>query len=95
MNRKQLVGELAERTGFNQADTRRMIDAFFNLFEEKMLAKESIEIKGICTFRPVVQPRRLVRNPRNNDPVMMEPRHNVRFKLGKLTLRKLNPSLDL
>lgn len=95
MNKSELVKKLAEETGRTETEAKKMITAFVSIVENTLKSGEPVTLIGFGTFHPVVQPGRMVRNPKTGVPLEMSPRNNVRFKTGILFLRYLNPDQKL
>ena len=78
MNRRELVKTLADKLSVTQAEAMRFVQAWMLL--------------GFGTFSAWEQTERIGRNPRNGVAYMIRARRSVKFKPGKLLLKRLNAS---
>jgi nucleoid DNA-binding protein len=87
LKRKQLVDELAERTGFYKRNVEEMLDALDDIIVENMSAATKTEPSEIhlshgFVFGGRYSPKRKVRDPRNGEMVMTPAKYipYARFK---------------
>lgn len=90
MNKSDLVNELSMKMGIPQCKSREFLNAFQAILSEK-LRNDAIVLQGFGTFEPWAQTKRLGRNPRTGEIVMIRPRTSVKFRPGKFLLETLNP----
>lgn len=90
MNKKELINDLAKRTGLKKYEVRMTVEAFIDVLEERIQANEKLNMKRLGVFTPIYQNTRPVRNPRTGDPCMLEPRNSIKFRPGNDLLRRLN-----
>lgn len=90
MNKKELVDDLAERTGLKKYEVRKTVDAFIDAIQEQIQANEKVNLKRLGVFSPVFKSSRPVRNPKTGDPYMLESKNSVKFRPGDDLVRKLN-----
>lgn len=87
LKRKQLVDELAERTGFYKRNVEEMLDALDDIIVENMSTATKTEPSEIhlshgFVFGGRYSPKRKVRDPRNGEMVMTPAKYipYARFK---------------
>lgn len=87
LKRKQLVDELAERTGFYKRNVEELLDALDDIIVENMSAATKTEPSEIhlshgFVFGGRFSPKRQVRDPRNGEMVMTPAKYipYARFK---------------
>ena len=85
MNRRELVKTLADKMSVTQAEAMRFVQAW----EET--TTEALEL-GFGTLSAWKQTERIGRNPRNGVAYIIRARKSVKFKPGKLLLKRLNAS---
>lgn len=90
MNKKELVNNLAEKTGLKKYEVRKTIDAFIEEIEEQIRANEKVNLKRLGVFSPVLKSSRPVRNPKTGDPYVLEEHYSVKFRPGDDLVRNLN-----
>ncbi len=82
MNRKELVGALAEQCNTTQADANEMISAFCEIVvgELKKGDKSSVAIPGFGQFVAKHRPSREMRNPSTGKMMMSKAKTSATFK---------------
>ena len=90
MNKKELVKEVANKTGFNKQEISDTVNAVVDTIIEQLAADDKVYIRGLGVFHPFIQNSRPVRNPKTGEAMMFEPRRSVRLKIGDDVVRKLN-----
>ena len=92
LKRKQLVDELAKRTGFYKQNIHDMLDALDDIIVENMSAATKTEPSEVhlslgFVFGGRYTPRREVRDPRNGS-VLMTPAKYIPYAKFKPSFRK-------
>lgn len=90
MNKADLIGALALKTGLQKQKAKKVLDAYMEIVTETMSQKEEIVLIGFGTLVPHPQTERLARNPKTGTPVMIKARTTVKFKPGKYLLEAIN-----
>ena len=85
MNKKDLVKIVAEKTRKSQKEVAHIIDIFFQELSQN-LRENDVQIKDFGTFKKVVQPARIGRNPATNEPIEIPEKTVVKFKPSKNVL---------
>ncbi|MCS7311863.1 MAG: HU family DNA-binding protein [Acidobacteria bacterium] len=89
MNKRDLVRELAARTGLRLAQAQMVVEALFSVQDEPgiiasaLRSGQRVSLPGFGVFE--VRPRkpRKARNPRTGEPVDIPSRRVPRFKAGR------------
>lgn len=72
MNKAELIEALADKTGLQKQEAKKVLDAYIEIVTERMSENEEIVLVGFGTLIPRPQTQRLARNPKNrysgNDP---------------------------
>ena len=79
LTKAQLADLLFEHIGLNKRESKDMVDAFFDLIAEKLVAGEDVKVSGFGNFQVRVKSTRPGRNPRTGEPVEIEARRVVTF----------------
>jgi integration host factor subunit alpha len=79
LTKAQLAELLFEQIGLNKRESKDMIDAFFDLIVEKLLAGEDVKISGFGNFQLRTKTPRPGRNPRTGEAITIEARRVVTF----------------
>lgn len=90
MNKTDLIKSIAGKTGHKEIVCRQMVDAMMETMEEELDKGEGIILQGFGSFKPWAQNARTGRNPRTGTSCPIASRKSVKFKAGKILLRKLN-----
>lgn len=73
MVKKDLVGELAVRTGMTQKDVKGVIDELIDVVQDTLSKGESITLVGLGTFLVKNYSERIVNSPMTNSKDMVIP----------------------
>ena len=82
---------LADKMSVTQAEAMRFGQAW-ETTTEALESDGSLMLLGFGTFSAWEQTERIGRNPRNGVAYMIRARRSVKFKPGKLLLKRLNAS---
>ena len=80
MNKAELIEALADKTGLQKQEAKKVLDAYIEIVTERMSENEEIVLVGFGTLIPRPQTQRLARNPKTGTPVMIPARTTVKFK---------------
>lgn len=90
MNKAELLYELSSRLNISQIECGRYLNNLLDILGNELESGNSLILQGFGTFTRWEQTGRLGRNPRTGQTVPILPRNSVKFKPGKILLRKLN-----
>jgi integration host factor subunit alpha len=79
LTKAQLSALLIERVGLHKRDAKDMVDAFFLIITEQLMAGEDVKITGFGNFQIKLKSPRPGRNPRTGEAVPIQERHVVTF----------------
>ncbi|WP_424858911.1 MULTISPECIES: integration host factor subunit alpha [unclassified Tepidimonas] len=79
LTKAELAERLFDRIGFNKRESKDIVDAFFDLIAERLIAGEDVRIAGFGQFQVRDKPPRPGRNPRTGELVPIEARRVVTF----------------
>ena len=82
MNRKELVDELATRTGCSKADAERGLSAMLEIIAETLKTGESLSLVGFGTFEVRSRAARTGRNPKTGEELKIQAAKVPAFKAG-------------
>jgi integration host factor subunit beta len=82
MNKQDLISELCEQNGLSKAESRRVVDLFFNAMTDALARGVRVEIRGLCSFKVKQYQSYQGRNPKNGKPVSVKPKKLPFFKPG-------------
>lgn len=87
MNKTELAGRLAEKTGLAKAQANQVVDALFSadngIIIETLKGGENIALTGFGSFKTSERAARKGRNPRTGKEIDIAASKNVNFSAGK------------
>lgn len=83
MNRVELVGALARRTGMTKVETEVVADALFQIISDTLASGDKVRIDNFGTFEAKDRAPRVGRNPKANVAVKIPARRVPAFKAHK------------
>jgi DNA-binding protein HU-beta/integration host factor subunit beta len=92
ITKKDIVEEIALRTGLTQVDTKIIVECFLDSIAQAMIAGNNIEIRGFGRFKVRSKKARTARNPRTGEPVFVEAGIKPVFEASKELKKYLNDS---
>lgn len=87
VTKKDLVEEIAERTGLTQVDTKIVIESFLESVARALQTGTNIEIRGFGRFKIKQKKARTARNPRTNEYIKVDSGYKPIFEASR-ELRK-------
>ena len=82
MNRKELVDELATKTGCSKADAERGLGAMLEIISDTLKKGESLSLVGFGSFEVRKRAARTGRNPKTGEELKIEASRVPAFKPG-------------
>ena len=82
MNRKELVDELATKTGCSKADAERGLSAMLDIISDTLKTGESLSLVGFGTFEVRSRAARTGRNPQTGETIQIDARRVPTFTAG-------------
>ena len=82
MNTKNLVKEIAGKTGFTQKDVQAVVDAGIDVIKNTV-ANEEVSLVGFGKFVTTDRAERVMRNPATGDQVTVPAKKSLKFKAAK------------
>ncbi|WP_334134086.1 integration host factor subunit alpha [Tepidimonas sp.] len=79
LTKAELAERLHERIGFNKSESKDIVDAFFAVIAEQLIAGEEVRIAGFGQFQVRNKSPRPGRNPRTGELVPIAARRVVTF----------------
>lgn len=88
MTKKELITNVAERTGCSKKDVEAMIGAFTATITDALVAGEKVQLVGFGSFETVERATRQGVNPQTGESITIPARKAPKFKAGK-TLKEI------
>ena len=79
LTKAQLADLLFEHIGLNKRESKDMVDAFFDLIAQSLIAGEDVKLSGFGNFQIRTKAARPGRNPRTGEAIPIEARPVVTF----------------
>jgi len=83
VNKKELIGELAERTGATKKLVGDVVDSFISVVGEELSKNEEVKLVGFGTFEVTKRKARKGVNPRTKEAIEIPGGKVPKFRPGK------------
>lgn len=83
MNKTELIGAVAEKTGLSKKDADRAVNAVFESVTESLKAGDRVQIVGFGSFETKTRRARTGRNPHSGKEIAIPASTVPAFKAGK------------
>ncbi|HOJ59356.1 MAG TPA: HU family DNA-binding protein [bacterium] len=92
--KKDIVKEVAARTGFDISSVKEIVQTMFDAMCEGLSADGNIEIRNFGIFKVKETPARNARNPKTSEIITVPAKKHISFKPGQLMKEKINEKRD-
>ena len=83
MNKVELIGSVAEKTGLTKKDSEKAVKAAFESIEKALASGERVQLIGFGTFEVRKRKARKGRNPQTGEEIKISAAKVPAFKAGK------------
>lgn len=83
MNKSELIGAAAEKTGLSKKDTEKVINAAIDTITETLVSGEKVQLVGFGVFEIKSRAARQGRNPKTKETIEIPASKAPVFKAGK------------
>ncbi|GHV16734.1 integration host factor subunit beta [Fibrobacterales bacterium] len=90
ITKKELVDEIAARTGLPQVETKKILECFLDSIARTLIEGNNIEIRGFGRFKIKNRNAYKARNPRTGEPIEIEAGKKPIFEPSKELKKILN-----
>ncbi len=90
MNKTELVGAIAEKTGFSKKDAEKALLAFEEVVTEELVKNSEVRLVGFGTFDVLERAAHVGRNPQTKEPMDIPSSKAPRFRAGKALKDSIN-----
>jgi DNA-binding protein HU-beta len=90
VNKNDLIGIVAARTGLSKGDATKAVDGVFDALTEALKSGDEVRVVGFGTFSVSQRAASEGRNPRTGDKIEIPASKQPKFKAGKLLKDALN-----
>lgn len=82
MNKAELIGSIADKSGLSKVDAGRALDAFVSSLTDALAGGERISLVGFGSWSVDERGARTGRNPRTGEEIQIAAKRVVKFKPG-------------
>jgi len=90
ITKNQLVDRIAENTQTKHLVVQRIIQAFMDEIINELEKDNRLEFCDFGIFTTTTSPARIAKNPKTMEPIQVEAKRRVKFKMGKFMKQRLN-----
>ena len=90
LNKNEIIDIVSEAVHISKSDTKKVIDATFELIADTLLDGQSVNIKNFCVFEPKTKSGRKGTHPKKHTEIEIKPKRTVTVHLSKEFKSKLN-----
>lgn len=83
MNKRELIEEVAGKTGLTKKDTGNVIDALTDTVKKALSKGEKVTLVGFGTFQVIKKKARRGINPRTRETIRIPAKKVPKFRAGK------------
>ena len=84
MTKKELVEQVAQHTGADRGETRKIVQAFLDAVVQELNRGNRLEFRDFGVFEVRQRAPRMAQNPKTMEKVKVPAKRSVRFKPGRL-----------
>ncbi len=82
MNKADLIGSIADKSGLSKADASKALEAFTDSVEAALKSGDRVSLVGFGSFSVDKRDARTGRNPRTGEEIQIAAKNVVKFKPG-------------
>lgn len=90
MNKGEFIAAVSEASGSTSAETKRVLDAAFDIIEDNLCNGEDVTIAGFGTFSTTERAARTGRNPHTGEQLKIAASTAPKFKPAKALKEAVN-----
>ncbi len=96
MNKAELIGSIADKSGLSKADAGKALDALVDAITEALsdselpIKERRVTLVGFGSFSVNRREARMGRNPSNNEAIQIAAKNVVKFKPGAVLSKTVN-----
>lgn len=85
-----MVEMIHSNIGLTKKDIAKVVDEVFEMIKDDILKKKNVKISGFGNFEVKKRGRRIGRNPKTGEEIVIEPRTVVVFRPSQLFKDEMN-----
>lgn len=83
MNKQELIGAVADKSGIGRSDASKAVEAVFDCIQSSLKKGEDVRLVGFGTFSVSKRKASTGRNPRTGESMSIPESNQPKFKAGK------------
>ena len=83
MNKTELIGVIAEKSGISKKDSEKALNAALDAITEALVAGDKVQLVGFGAFEVKARAARTGRNPKTKETIEIPASRTPQFKAGK------------
>jgi len=83
MNKTELIGVIAEKSGLSKKDSEKALSATIEAISEALVAGEKVQLVGFGVYEVKSRAARMGRNPKTKEAIKIPESRTPVFKAGK------------
>ena len=84
MNKQELIGDVADRSGLSRNDAMRAIETMLEVITSTLKRGDEVRLVGFGNFSVTRRKASTGRNPRTGEPMQIEASSQPKFRPGKV-----------
>lgn len=93
MRKKELISQLAQEEKISERKAQILVEAVFDIIEQKLIKGEKVKISGFGTFLVNKRKGRTIRNPKTNKKMKINDYWIPHFRAGEPLKRKVREGI--
>lgn len=93
MTKADIVDVISGSTGLTKIETEAVVNGFLQTVMDTMRRGDTIELRGFGTFKVVKRARRIARNPKTNEEVIVPEQYAPVLKISKDFKKAVNEAI--
>lgn len=90
MNKAELVGSIADKSGLSKADAGKALEAFTETVQDALVNGDRVSLVGFGSFFVNRREARDGRNPATGESIKIAAKNVVKFKPGATLAKRVN-----
>ena len=83
MNKQELIGHVADRSGMSRNDAMRAVETMLEVITSTLKRGDEVRLVGFGNFSVTRRKASTGRNPRTGEPMQIKESTQAKFKAGK------------
>jgi len=84
MNKQELIGHVADRSGLSRSDASKAIETMLDIVTATLKRGDEVRLVGFGNFSVTRRKASIGRNPRTGEPMQIAASSQPKFRPGKL-----------